>query len=183
MTMDRLAEARRLLDWGDEYLRVTDVALAVRHLADAIEELRPPPPAQFHARNAANCRDTQGHPPVAGVVCETCATQPDYSRCPRCGVEHTDRPGKLCYHCGLEPPGEPETVPVLLPEHRDRTWGWVWDRSEPQHFGLYYRYRNGWQYSHDRTNWHNCEDEQGRTWLPDANVPGEGGFFTAVEEA
>lgn len=48
--------------------------------------------------------------------------EPEYSRCPRCGVEHTDQPGKLCYHCGLEPAGEPETVQVLLSQHRDRVW-------------------------------------------------------------
>lgn len=172
---DHIAEARRLLDWGDEYLRVTDVALAVRHLVDAIEELRPVPPTPFHAWNAANCRDAQGHPPVAGVVCETCAAQPEYSRCPRCGVEHTDRPGKLCYHCGLEPAGEPETVPVLLSQHRDRVWRGAIPTGDVPQWLMWMEGR--WWCSNiwPATRWE----------LLDLPVPPEVRFgpFTAVEEA
>lgn len=258
MTMDHLAEARRLLEelaeWSLEGSSDDFVIRAIRHLADAIEELRPallqldPTIAGSHAALAQAVRSVASGDgfavEVMGVKIAKCApdgttfaerqaqqpaevvpapgpaeqlyecTQPtcgcrqddrykplpepryEYSRCPRCGTEHTDRPGKLCYHCGLEPPGEPETVPdpatPWCPHSRSTCAQDCQCTGEPEtvpallpeHTGRRWRDRGNYVWTFEANHW---VVRDGRDQISGIYRPGDGnakfGPFTAVEEA
>lgn len=145
MSTDHLAEARRLADKvyrSNDDAHTENLATAIEHLADAIEALQPTVDAEL-------------------IV-------PVFSKCPRCGVEHTDLPGKLCYHCGLDGPAQPDAVPVLLPEHRDRVW--------TDYYG------NEWRWAMDELSVGDWEWRPPQPGWRRGITPGTGPF-TAVEEA
>lgn len=94
------------------------------------------------------------------------APRPEFSTCPSCGTEHTDLSDAFCYDCS-QPPG-PETVSVLLQQHRDR----VWDGSD----GKRWRWNNAWS-------WWETPDPSGvghQGFVPGASRQALGPF-TAVE--